>query len=62
MGPERKPQLQSPSSVERTAQETTALITQSERLVAELDELLQRAKRLLEEQRALVQSFKDRKK
>lgn len=62
MGPERKPQLQSPTEIEKTVQETAILIAQSERLVAELDELLMRAKAAVAEQKAFVESVKNGKK
>lgn len=58
MGPERKTELQSPNAIERTAQEATALIEQSKRLVAELDETIQRAKALVTEQRSLLAGFR----
>ena len=62
MGPERKPQLQSPVEVERSMQESAAVIARSERLGAELDDLLHRARRLLAEQRALVKKFRSERK
>ena len=62
MGPERKPELQSSSEIEKTVQDTAVLIAQSERLVAELDELLKRAKALAEEQKAFIESYKNGKK
>ena len=62
MGPERKPQLESPTEIEKTVQETTILIAQSERLVAELDELLKRAKEVVAQQKAFVDTYKNSKK
>jgi hypothetical protein len=62
MGPERKPQLQSPIETERAVQEAAELISTSEKLVSELDELLGRAKGLVVEQKALVERLRGQKK
>ena len=61
MGAERKEELQSPTEIERTVQETTVLLNQSAQLVLELGELLKRAKQLVAEQKALGRSFKGEK-
>ena len=61
MGPERRQPAQPPSDLEKRLQENTSLISESERLLAEFDDLLRSARRLLDEQRTIVQKLGEEK-
>ena len=61
MGPERDRRLEAPSELAKKLKENTTLISESERLLAEFDDLLRSARRLLDEQRSIVHKLSEEK-
>ncbi|HET7362878.1 MAG TPA: hypothetical protein VFJ70_04810 [Burkholderiales bacterium] len=58
MGPVRQAQLESPDDVERMRQETDALLATSQRLLAELEEMVANAAEIAKRQTTYVKSQK----
>jgi hypothetical protein len=59
MGPVRKDELKAPNRFDRLRQETDQMLLTSERLLAEMQALMEHAKKLVEQHVEIVKAIRD---